>query len=92
MYAILDGQFLNIKSSEEILINKQELLLSDLKMYEDGQQVDMDACFNNKNFGMSLYFDGELKNYFLKEVTTRKEISDLVTLELKQIFFEFGYP
>lgn len=34
VYAILDGQFLLLKNNEEKLINKQELLLTDLQIYQ----------------------------------------------------------
>lgn len=33
LYIILDGQFLILKNSEEKVINKQELLLTDLDIY-----------------------------------------------------------
>jgi hypothetical protein len=43
----LDGQYLNLKNSEEVLINKQELLLGELKFWEEGERlliVGSDRC------------------------------------------------
>jgi hypothetical protein len=83
----LDGQFLNFKDNQEKIINKEELLLTDMKFYEEGEKIDVIGGEKSRNFYISLYLEPELRKYLLKEVSHRRELAERISLELKQLKF-----
>lgn len=86
VYMILDGQFLTLKNSQEKLINKQELLLTQTQMVVTGELLEIVGPY----FSVSVYLESNLREYMLREVDSRKEMTDRVALELKGMRFEFS--
>lgn len=75
-----------------MLVNKQELLLTDLQFYQDGGNLEITGGPTNANFCASISLDDDLRRYLLKEATQRREMADRIALELKQLCFELEYP
>jgi hypothetical protein len=74
------------------MMNKQELLLSDLQFYEEKGKIEIVGGPKNANFCAVVTIASEMRQYLLKEVTHRRDMSDRITLELKNLCFEFQHP
>lgn len=54
-----------------------------MQLVEEGEMVEVVGS----NFSASLYLQGHLRQYMLREVANRREMTDRVALELKQMKF-----
>ena len=66
MYLILDGQYLTLKNKEEVMINKEELPLTDLHLYDKNNEIEICGSLISNNFYISLSLEEEFKGYFFK--------------------------
>lgn len=85
MTVILDGQYLKIKNRSEHLIHKDELMVQNIRFYEEKDTIVMNGNEKTNHYSTTISIDDEIKDYLLKEINNRKDLSVKIGLTIREM-------